>query len=140
MMRAVLDTNLWISGILLPKSKAGQIIKAGFEEAFTIITSEHILSEIKKLLAHPKIQKIRKRTEEEIDAYIFESQIFSEYLVENPIVFHVERDPKDSAVLSTLLNSDAEYLITGDEALLSLRKKFSIITLNEFYNIVFHLK
>lgn len=55
-MRIVLDTNIWVSGLLLPNSNAGKILKGWNEARFEVILSPYILEEIGKVLAYPKIK------------------------------------------------------------------------------------
>jgi uncharacterized protein len=43
------------------------------------------------------------------------------------------RDPADQQVLGTLLASKADYLITGDKALLALAEKYPIVTPATFW-------
>lgn len=45
-----------------------------------------------------------------------------------------DRDRRDDIVLATYLASGADYLLTGDDDLLSLRPDYSILTAREFYD------
>lgn len=54
-MKVALDTNVWVSGMLLPNSQAGKIIKAWNKAPFDIAISEPILKEIEKVLSYPKL-------------------------------------------------------------------------------------
>ena len=48
------------------------------------------------------------------------------------IIARVPRDPTDNPILAALIASKAEYLVTGDLDLLSLRHLYPIITPSEF--------
>ncbi len=41
-MKVVLDTNIFISGVISPKSNAGKIIQEWQKNSFEIITQKHL--------------------------------------------------------------------------------------------------
>ena len=132
-MRVVLDTNVWISGLLLPKSMAGEIIAKWREDLLTIVTSFPLLQEIRQVLSYPKIIKRINWSEERIEQYIRLLEFFTEVVAVDHIKIKVEADPKDSVILATLIASNAEWLVTGDKDLLALSTKYKIINLADFY-------
>jgi len=133
-MRLVLDTNIWISGILLPKSPPEQLVHAWREGAIGIVVSQAILQEIERVLLYPKIIKRIGWAEAKVKDYVAFIALFAEHVdnVESHWV-HVERDPNDSAILATLLASKADVLITGDNDLLVLKNLYPIMTPAEFF-------
>lgn len=137
-MRVVLDTNVWISGLLLPKSTAGEIIAAGEQNKFTMVISRPILDEIRKVLFYPKIQKRLHWDESKIDHYLSLLVFFAESveLKKEDIKVKVARDANDTPILHTLIASHADYLVTGDDDLLCLKQDYPIITLAEFYELI----
>ncbi len=48
-MRVVLDTNVFISGLLLPNGVPGRIVKAWQQAQYTLAFSEPMLSEIERV-------------------------------------------------------------------------------------------
>ena len=56
-MRAVIDTNVFISGLMLPNSTPGRIINAWRTGHFALVLSEPMLTEISTVLGYPKIRK-----------------------------------------------------------------------------------
>jgi putative PIN family toxin of toxin-antitoxin system len=137
-MRVVLDTNIWISGLLLPKSTAGQIITAWQQNRFNVVISQPILAEIKKVLSYPKIQKRLRWEENKINQYLLLLTFFAEkiQLKKEDIKIKVLKDADDTPILATLITSQADYLVTGDNDLLCLKQDYPIITLAEFYRII----
>lgn len=133
-MRIVLDTNIWISGLLLPNSKAGLLLEAWRMGKIDIITSASILSEIQKVLLYPKISKRTGWDEAKVKEYATLIGIFTENVhnIEGHWV-QVERDPKDSHILSTFIASNADFLVTGDNDLIELKERYAILTLNELF-------
>lgn len=131
-MRIVLDTNVWISGLLLPNSRAGKIIEEWKRATFDIVISPYILEEVGKVLAYPKIKKRLKWDETRIQQYLDLLTFFAEMVDVTEVSAHVTADPKDSPILSTLVNSKAHFLISGDKHLLDLKGGYPILTIEEF--------
>jgi putative PIN family toxin of toxin-antitoxin system len=139
-MRVVLDTNVWISNLLLPKSIPGKIITAWQHSLFKIVISESILEEIKKVLHYPKINKRLIISSEDIDEYLTFIRLFSESIEIQPKaeieIAHRLRDVNDISILATLVSSNADYLITGDQDLLILYEQYPIITPKNFLSLL----
>lgn len=134
-MKIVLDTNIWISGLILPKSKAGEILLQWKASKIDIVTSQPILDEVRSVLLYPKIQKRINWDELKIDRFLSLMQFLTDF-IEIDAAFlpgNVVRDPKDNIILHTLITSKADYLVTGDKDLLVLEKEYPIISLAAFY-------
>lgn len=134
-MRVVLDTNVWISSLLLPQSIPGQIISAWRKSLFDVVISQYILDEIKKVLNYPKIQKRLLLTQDEIDEYLTLIRFFTETVVLNSshsIAIEKLRDKNDGPIWATFFISGADYLISSDEDLLVLKDQHPIISPSEF--------
>lgn len=127
----MLDTNVWISSLLLPQSIPGRIITAWQHALFDMVVSSTILEEIKEVLAYPKIKKRLLISPEEIDEYLTLIRFFAEVAVLKPHACSPTnelRDMNDAPILETLITSKADYLITGDRDLLVLSNQYPIIT------------
>lgn len=135
----VLDTNVWISSLLLPNSIPGKIILSWQRALFGVITSQPILDEVRKVLNYPKIQKRLSVSQKEIEEYITMLQFFTDVVELNPNPSHSKNNLKDITdlpILATLINSDADYLITGDNGFSLLKKQYPILTPAEFANFL----
>lgn len=131
-MRVVLDTNIWISGILKPQGNAGRLLEAWRLQRFDIVLSPYILREIEQVLSYPKIQKRIQWNKEKIKTYVNFIAFFAEIITPKDIRIEVESDPNDTPILAVFLESGANYLITGDDDLLSMREQYAIISITEF--------
>ncbi len=134
-LKIILDTHIWISGLLLPKSKAGEVLLQWKASKIDIVTSQPILDEIRKVLLYPKIQKPIQWDAAKIDQYLSLMQFLTEFIEIDPDAPQVivPRDPNDSIILNTFLASKADFLLTGDNDLLVLKAQYPIITLAEFH-------
>jgi putative PIN family toxin of toxin-antitoxin system len=127
--RVVFDTNI-IVYFLISKNfnKLESKIKNG---QVTFIFSDELMTEILLVLKRPKFKKYF--TQQEIQELIKSLTIHSE-LIEVKSNIEMCRVPKDNFLLSLCFDSNANFLITGDDDLLSLKKigKTKIITIKEY--------
>lgn len=131
-MRAVLDTNVFVSGLLLPDSIPGRIIAAWREGQFYLVISEPILAEIGKVLAYPKIRKRLGWDAATIANYLLLLRFEAEVVNLDKVTASVPRDANDDMVLATLLVGKADALVTGDQDLLALAADYPIIMPADF--------
>lgn len=70
-MRAVLDTNVIVSGVIKKEGPSGQILRLCLQEkTFISVTSLEILAEVREVLRRNKIRKYHGWTDEEIDNFV----------------------------------------------------------------------
>lgn len=136
-MRAVIDTNVFISGLMLPKSTLGKIIGAWRTGHYSLVRSEPMLAEIGTVLGYPKIRKRTGWDDDTISRYLTVLRFESEVVDIRNTDAVVPRDSKDNMVLATLLASKADCLVTGDIDLLSLADTYPIYTPADFINRIF---
>lgn len=114
-MRIILDTNLWISYLI---SKRLQSIDQLFaQSAVRLIFSRELLEEFITVARRPKFSKYFNRMDIDNLLVLFES--YGE-LVDVHSVVDACRDAKDNFLLALAKDSNADYLVTGDEDLLAL--------------------
>ena len=114
-MRVVIDTNIWIS-FLIGKQLTG-LYRHMDSGRIEVVTCETQLRELADVLNRPRIRK-----------YIPAGQVeeFLDLLCEVALLVCPEqgpplcRDPKDDYLLYTALAAQANYLVSGDNDLLSL--------------------
>ncbi len=94
--------------------------------------SEFQLAEITRVLAYPKIRKILKWDNNQIQEFIRQLYLRIEIIDITGIDVEVPTDPDDSAILASLIASKAEYLVQETRILLALRENYSIETPVEF--------
>jgi len=133
-MRVVIDTNLWLSGLMLPGSVPGHIVRAASMAQITAVLSEPMLQELRRALHYHRIRPRIALSDEELERYLAELHYITEMVDIADSTARVPRDRRDDIVLATYLASGADDLLTGDDDLLSLRPNHSILTAREFYD------
>jgi len=121
MIRAVLDTNVVISGLLKPTGTPGSILKSLRFGSFTIVFSRELIDEIAAVLSYPKLKRKYRRGRKDFEAIAGLFALRGD-LVEIEERVRVCRDPNDDFLIETALAGKADFLVSGDKALLSLRK------------------
>lgn len=133
-MRVVIDTNLWLSGLMLPASVPGHIVRVAFEGTITAVLSEPLWEELRLALAYPKVRRRIRLTDDEIARYLAELRYMTEPVDIAGTRVRVPRDRRDDIVLATFLASRADALLTGDADLLELADRHRILTARQFYD------
>jgi len=131
-LRVVLDTDVWVSGLLVPHGKSGMIITAWRHGSVSVVASRPIFQEIERVLLYPKIVKRLKWDTVKIKHYIDLLSLLTEVVEINECSVIVEKDRDDSPILETLVTSQSDWLVTGDAALLELRDRYPIVSVAEF--------
>jgi putative PIN family toxin of toxin-antitoxin system len=134
-LRAVLDTNVLLSGIAYPASVPGRLITAWKHGALQVVLSEYILDELRRVL--PKLAHRHCLGADEIDDLIDALAIQAELVAPVGAGLPELADANDLPVLGTLIaaqqGGQASVLITGDKALLALGDRYPIHTPAAFW-------
>lgn len=133
-MRILLDTNLWVSALLSEtmRNRIGRIIA---DSRLEILADTELLAELERVCARPKFARLLSPVQ--VGGFI---QILRDRLIfiETHSEVQVCRDPDDDYLLVICLDGEADYLVTGDNDLLSLHsfQKTRILTLTEFEQVL----
>jgi len=131
-MRVVVDTNVFVSGLMLPSSVPGRILAAANTGGFEIVLCEAILDEIRMALHYPKVRKRIALSNEDLDRYVQALRFTADIVEPASIRVEVPGDRDDDVILATLVVAQADALVTGDAALLALADRYPLVTPAEF--------
>jgi putative PIN family toxin of toxin-antitoxin system len=130
LVRAVVDVNVLISGVLSAKGSSAEILRASRDGQFELVVSELLLAELKRTLAYPKLLKrIPPEKAAAFASWVRDHGILAEDPASPPPVG--SRDPDDDYLLALAINRRA-YLVTGDKDLLVLSDDLPILTPAQF--------
>ena len=116
-MRAVLDTNVLISGVIATGVPHKLLIK-GFEREYQIVVSVETLTEFREtLLKYPeRFQMSEHEVQQEVELVRY----YSEFVDPQEDITAVEADPDDDKFLEAAVAGGVDYLVSGDGHLLDL--------------------
>jgi len=126
-IRAVLDTNLFVSGLFAASGTMANLQQLWVAGAFELVVSEELLQEITETLHKPSIQKKLFLQAEEIAEIV--SLIREKAVVVTRDLYQTDRitaDPDDNTLLGCALEARADFVVSGDNHLLSLKHYHSI--------------
>ncbi len=118
-MRAVVDTNVLLSGLLwrgTPHALIGQI-RAG---ALGLVSSPALLAELAEVIARPKFRAILARSATDPALVLGELRRLADVIDPPPLPAPVSRDPDDDAVLALAVAAGADLIVSGDADVLVL--------------------
>ena len=131
-MRLVLDTNVLLSALMRPAGVPARILEAWRARSITLVMSEAILEETAVAITSPKVRSRITLNDDELATFLAALRFEVELVDLTATEESVPADPKDEAVLATLIASKADYLVTGDHHLLALRDRHPILRPAEF--------
>ncbi len=114
-MRVVVDTNIWVSGLIVPDSQPGCVLSAVRDRRLTAVASWELADEIVEVLRRPKLT----------DRYgIGETDVAEVLALFAPLLPAIDvdvplRDPDDAPVVSAAVTGGAAAVTTGDADLLA---------------------
>jgi len=112
--RAVFDTNVWLSGLIFG-GKPGQLIKLFGNDAFLIVVSEELLSELRR-----KITQRFPLYKSSLDLLEMSLRKDTELVKLGSQTVTICRDPDDNKVIETALIGECRFIVSGDKDLLVL--------------------
>jgi uncharacterized protein len=120
-LRAVIDTNLFVSGLFARDALSAQLQDLWINQEFELITSLEILKEVSRVFAYPRIKERFKPKEENIRRFF--RLIFRKAIISKDI-YHTDKivdDPTDNKFLACALEKKADYIISRDPHLRNLK-------------------
>lgn len=118
--RVVVDTNVLVSALFgIKNSPSSNILQAIRIRKIILVTSLAILKETEEVISRERIIKLTKMDEKERRTLIEELAQRSD-VVQDKAISKIGRDAKDDKFLSCSYEAKADYLVTGDEDLLTL--------------------
>jgi uncharacterized protein len=114
-MRVVIDTNVFVSGIFW-KGPPNRILNAWRDGKFQLVVTVEIMEEYRRVLR----ELAEKRSGINVDRFL-ELVGLNALAVKAPVFARpVCSDPDDDKFLAAALAGKADYVVTGDKALLKI--------------------
>jgi putative PIN family toxin of toxin-antitoxin system len=121
MLKVVLDTNIFVSSLLVKVGLPAQILNAWRERKFILAVSPSIIAEIHATLSYTHIRRKYEVSKEEIEKLITLLEQDSLLVHSNTkIIDTIAKDPSDDKVLACATEAKADLIVSGDQHLLDL--------------------
>ena len=121
MLKAVVDTNVLVSGTILSHGNPYEILEAWRRSQFILVLSPDIIAEVQAMLRRPKIFKKYGLTESLLARLISALNLEALIIRPGPINPLPDIEPADLKFLACADAGAADYLVTGDRALQNLK-------------------
>lgn len=128
-MRAVIDTNVLLSGLFWRGAPHHCWNKFAAGSSL-LVASPELLDELATVVGRPKFAAIVARTNISREHLLDEVYRLSEVIEPTPLPGPICRDPDDDAVLALAVAANADWIVSGDQDLLSLREFQGIRVVN----------
>ena len=109
-MIVVMDTNVFVSGVIRPFSKPAAILRLAASGTLHMAYDLRLISEYREVLSRPKFGM----ASDVLDGLLLQIQEEGTPVVASPLGFRLS-DPDDEAFLEVALSAGAQALITGNK-------------------------
>jgi len=138
-VRAVLDANVVVSGLIRPPGPPGRIlVRLLADRAFELVASPFTLDELRRTLRYPKVRKYLSLPEPGIDLWVDALGAIAVMVSGKVTRRIVAADPADDIYLAAATDGLADYIVSGDRHLLDLRvhERIPIVTPRAFLDLM----
>jgi putative PIN family toxin of toxin-antitoxin system len=114
MLRAVVDTNVWVSALLNPRGYPSRVLEALRSYLFELVLSDPMLDELFDVLTRPRLTKKYGLQLQDIAEFgvLLEQKAVK---VDPPGKLRICRDPRDNMVLETAVIGRADFAVSRDD-------------------------
>jgi len=110
-MRAVLDTNVLISGVIAT-GVPHDLLVSGFDHEYQIVVSVETLTEFRETLR--KYPERFQMSDDEVQQEVETIRYFAEFVDPDEAITAVQPDPDDDKFLEAAVAGDVDVLVSGD--------------------------
>lgn len=136
-MRIVVDTNVLVSGVVSPRRAPGLVIEAAAQGDVTLVITAKLWSELELTLSYGRVRELIARHGGEVlvPVAIARLQTLVQLVpTESPAENWLPEDPDDNWVIQCAVTGAADFIVTGDRAILTLGRvgEIRMVTPREF--------
>ena len=127
MLKVVLDTNIFVSSLLVKAGPPAQVLDTWRERQYLLVVSPAIIAEIRATLNYPRIRRKYAITDEDVEQLV--TLLERDALVvpgDADVAGAIPDDPADEIVLACAVDAQADVIVSGDRHLLELGSHRSI--------------
>ena len=138
MLKAVIDINLFVSGLISKKGNPAKLLQLWHDHAFLLVISQAMVKEIERVLQYPRIRNKYNLKDQDLEQAVGTIKKFAVVLPDAIGLDVVKDDPDDNKVLACALAAQADYIVSGDGHLLKLGvfENIPIVTAKDFLDSI----
>lgn len=121
MLKAVVDTNVLVSGTILSRGNPFEILEAWRRGELILVISREIMAEAATVLRRPKIFRRYRLTENQLTSLLMTLEQEAVIVTPDPVDPLPGLKPPDLKVLACAREGHADYIVSGDDDLLNLK-------------------
>lgn len=131
--RLVLDSNVWISAFLFG-GKPAAVINLARKGHVRILMSTDLILEIGRALRYERLRRILERSKRSTETIVAQILAVTQLVETKSQRSWITQDPADDIVLNCAVENSADYVISGDQHILRLKRidGLEILTPTEF--------
>jgi putative PIN family toxin of toxin-antitoxin system len=135
MLKILLDTNVLISA-LIKSGKPRELIFELIRKRAQLILSRNILEEFVEVVNDPNIRKYVD--EDDMIGFLRAIGSMAKIIRVKSNFKIVKQDPDDDTILRTAYDGKADYIVSGDDHLLAIKRfrEIKIVTVSEMLEIL----
>jgi putative PIN family toxin of toxin-antitoxin system len=133
MLHIVIDTNVFVSGIISPNSPPAQLLRRWQARAFMLVSCQRAIDELNQVLQRPALlakYPITPAKREALLSAILERVVLVQGDTVKGVVID---DPKDDMFVACAVEGQAKYIVSGDKHLRKLRHYQAVRILEPTY-------
>lgn len=121
MLKAVLDTNVLVSSLLVKAGLPAQVVDGWRQQEYILVTSPDLIAEVRSTLNYPRLRRKYALTDENVEGLI--NLLDHDTLLvpgQAEVTGVIPADPADEMVLACAADAEADVIVSGDGHLLAL--------------------
>ncbi len=128
-MKIVLDTNVFVSGLLSPFGSPGEIVRMVASNILQLCFDSRIITEYHLVLKRAKF----KLNQDKVSILLDQIESYGYIVSTEPLKYNLP-DKNDEAFLEVAITAKAEYLVTGNirHYPVKMRQKVEVVTPDVF--------
>jgi uncharacterized protein len=136
MYAVVFDVNVLVSGLIVRGGKPGELWLKAKRKEFALLLSDQIVSEFVTVISRKKFYKYIGK--DDIQVFLDALYKTAKFIKIKSTFSMVKEDPDDDVILRTAYDGKADYIVSGDNHLLSLGqfRGIKIITIDEMLKLL----
>ena len=134
MLKVVLDTNQFVSALISKQGPPAQLVQAWRERVYLLAMSKPLQKELERVLGYERLRRAYDIPHAEIHALFALIEHEAIMVPDPPSLTVIVEDPDDNHVLACAVAVEADYIVSGDQHLLGLRRYegIEIVTARHF--------